>query len=257
MKVRIVGAGRAGRSFQLALSELGVDVELLAARPLLGTAQLRQAAHGTDALLLAVADRFVSAVAAEVEPDAGAALLHCSGSLPLSALAAGAGGPHRRIASLHPLATLPDPVVGSLRLRGGTFFAVSGDQLATELALLLGGRPIVVAEEDRAAYHAAACVAANHLVGLLGQVERIGAAAGLPLEAFLPLARGALDDVAMLGPRAALTGPACRGDLPTLEGHRAALAEGELDGYDAGVRLVHRLAAPAEEPAAASASPWS
>jgi predicted short-subunit dehydrogenase-like oxidoreductase (DUF2520 family) len=258
MKVRILGAGRAGGSFQRALSEVGVDAELVAVRPNLDNGSLAKAAHGQDAVLLAVSDRHVAGVARLLEPDESCVILHCSGSLGLGVLEMGKGGPHRRVASLHPLATLPDPVVGSLRLQGGTFFAVSGDQVATDLAFLLGGRPIVVAEEHRAVYHAAACVAANHLVALLGQVERIAEQAGLPLEAFLPLARGALDDVSMLGPEKALTGPAARRDLATLEAHRAVLPAEETEGYEAGVRLASRLSGEsAERRSPAGASPWS
>jgi predicted short-subunit dehydrogenase-like oxidoreductase (DUF2520 family) len=137
-------------------------------------------------------------------------------------------------------------------LRGRPFFAVAGDQLATDLVLGLHGQPIVVPDEERAAYHAAACIAANHLVGLLGQVERVARGAGLPLEAFLPLARGALDDVALLGPVEALTGPASRGDLVTIDRHRAVVDPAELPGYEAGVALAARLASqqpPSERPA--------
>ncbi|HET9090759.1 MAG TPA: DUF2520 domain-containing protein [Acidimicrobiales bacterium] len=236
MKVRIVGRGRAGRSFELALRDAGVDVELLPGRA--GSPRLAGAAEGCDALLLAVPDRHLGAVAAAVEPAPGCVLVHCSGSLGLDVLPAAFG----RRASLHPLATLPDPVIGSLRLRGGTFFAVSGDPVATELALLLGGQPIVVADGERARYHAAACIASNHLVALLGQVQRVAAEAGLPLEAFLPLARGALEDVGLLGPARALTGPASRGDEATIDAHRAVLGTAELPGYDAGVALARLLA---------------
>ncbi len=236
MKIRIIGAGRAGRSFELALREVGVDVDLLPGRS--PHPALASGAHGVDAVLLAVPDRHIAAVARCIRPEVDCALLHCSGSLGLDVLE-----PHMRRGSVHPLATLPDAVVGSLRLRGGTFFAVSGDQKATDLALVLGGRPIVVDATDRARYHAAACVASNHLVALLGQVQRMAADAGLPLEAFLPLARGALDDVTMLGPALALTGPASRGDGPTIEAHREAIDPSELSAYDAGVELARRLAA--------------
>lgn len=256
MKVRIIGAGRAGRSFEGALRASGLEVEIISGHS--SPDLLAAAAHGVDAVLIAVADRHVASVAAAIEPDRGAAVLHCSGSLGLEALSEALGGCHQRIGSLHPLATLPDPVVGALRLRGGTFFAVSGDQLATDLALLLGGQPIVVAPENRVKYHAAASVAANHLVALLGQVERIAASAGLPLDAFLPLAKGALDDVSMLGPAAALTGAAARGDSPTLEAHRAAIDPSELEGYDAGVHLAERLAGERQQVSSASAlPPWS
>lgn len=233
--IRIVGAGRAGTSLEGALRAAGIEV----GEVLHHTDDLRRAAEGVDAVVLAVPDRFVAAVAARLQPSDDprhGVVLHCSGSLGLDVLA-----PHPRRASLHPLVTLPDPVIGSLRLRGGAFFAVAGDQVATDLALALGGHPIVVPDERRAAYHAAACIAANHLVALLGQVERVAGEVGLPLEAFLPLARGALDDVGMLGPQAALTGPAARGDTPTIERHRAVLEPSERPGYDAGVDLAARL----------------
>jgi len=231
--IRIVGGGRAGRSFEGALGGAGISVLEVLHRG----GEFRDLARCVDAVLLAVPDRAVAEVSAAIEPVSTTVILHCSGSLGLDVLA-----PHSRRGSLHPLVTLPDPVIGSLRLRGRPFFAVSGDQLATDLVLALGGQPIVVPDAERASYHAAACIAANHLVGLLGQVQRVARSDGLPLEAFLPLARGALDDVALLGPVDALTGPASRGDLVTIERHRAVINEAELPGYDAGVALAERLA---------------
>jgi predicted short-subunit dehydrogenase-like oxidoreductase (DUF2520 family) len=106
----------------------------------------------------------------------------------------------------------------------------------------LGGRVVEVADGDRAAYHAAACIAANHVVALLGQVERVAASVGLDLESFLPLTRAAVDDVAALGAGAALTGPARRGDWATLSRHLDALPESERAGYQAGAALATRLA---------------
>jgi predicted short-subunit dehydrogenase-like oxidoreductase (DUF2520 family) len=108
--------------------------------------------------------------------------------------------------------------------------------LVEEVVADLGGRSFVVADGDRAAYHAAAVIASNHLVALLGQVERVAASVGLPLDAFLDLARVTVDNVAELGPAAALTGPASRGDQATLDRHRAALARlgpDEVTTYDA------------------------
>ena len=231
--VRIIGPGRAGRSLAAALEAAGAEV-----LPLLGRSDdCTLAAHGVDVVLIAVPDRAVGEVASAIEPVPTTAVLHTSGALGLDAVAA-----HPRHGSLHPLVTLPDPVIGAARLRSGCYFAVAGDPAATDLALLLRGKPIVVPERARAAYHAAACIAANHLVALLGQVQRVAAASGLPLEAFLPLARGALDDVMLLGPAQALTGPASRGDLETIERHRASLELDELPGYDAGTALAVRLA---------------
>ncbi|HEY1829442.1 MAG TPA: DUF2520 domain-containing protein [Acidimicrobiales bacterium] len=233
--IRIIGPGRAGMSLAAAIgsSPRAFDVVGFLGR----SDDLSQAAQGVDVLIIATPDDVVASVAAVVEPSASTVVLHLSGSLGLDALA-----PHPRRAALHPLVPLPNPEVGAARLRGGVTFAVAGDPIAAELAHCLGGRLVSVADDDRAAYHAAACMAANHVVALLGQVERVAATVGLDLEAFLPLAKAAVDDVAALGPKDALTGPARRGDWATLSRHLDALPEDERPGYQAGAALATKLA---------------
>jgi pantoate--beta-alanine ligase len=216
-----------------ALADAGCDVREVLARH----DDVAGAARDVDVLVIATPDSAIAEVAARVVPVPGTVVVHLSGALGLEALA-----PHPRRASLHPLVPLPSPEVGRVRLRSGITFAAAGDPVAAELARLLGGSVVVVEDEHRAAYHAAACIAANHLVALMGQVERVAATAGLDLDAFLGLARAALTDVAELGPAAALTGPAARGDDATLERHRLTLDAGELPGYEAGVGLARRLA---------------
>jgi predicted short-subunit dehydrogenase-like oxidoreductase (DUF2520 family) len=103
-------------------------------------------------------------------------------------------------------------------------------------------RPFRVDAVDRVRYHAAACVASNHLVALLGQVERLAAHADVPFEAFLPLVRGTVENVDELGPAAALTGPVARGDDETVTRHVDAIPDDERDGYEALVREARRLA---------------
>jgi pantoate--beta-alanine ligase len=215
-----------------ALADAGCDVRDVLARH----DDLAGAARGVDVLVIATPDSAIAEVAARVEPVPGTVVVHLSGALGLDALA-----PHPRRASLHPLVPLPSPEVGRVRLRSGITFAVAGDPVAGDLARLLGGSIVVVDDEHRAAYHAAACIAANHLVALMGQVERVAATAGLGLDAFLGLARAALTDVTELGPAAALTGPAARGDDATLERHRRTLDAAEVPAYDAGVTLARRL----------------
>jgi predicted short-subunit dehydrogenase-like oxidoreductase (DUF2520 family) len=238
--IRIIGPGRAGRSLAAALSARGWHVSGLLGRG----DDVHDAARGVDALVIATPDDTVAEVAAAVAPVATTTVLHLSGSLGLDALA-----PHPRRAGLHPLVPLPTPEVGATRLASGVTFAVAGAPAARTMAEDLGGRVVEVADADRAAYHAAACIAANHVVALLGQVERVAAAVGLDLESFLPLTRAAVDDVAALGPHDALTGPARRGDWATLSRHLDALPEGERTGYQAGAALATRLAqTPADHP---------
>lgn len=222
--VRVVGEGRAGGSLAAALRRAHWPVEVWH-----HDADLTGAAQGVDLLVLATPDAAVDGVAAAVHPAERAVVAHLSGSLGLAPLA---GHPRRGV--LHPLVALPDPERGADRLVGAWFgLAEEGDPLIEEVVDELHGRAVRIAEADWVRYHAAAVVAANHLVALLGQVERLAAGVGAPLAAYLDLARGSLDDVAAIGPAAALTGPVRRGDTATVARHLAALPEDERDAYRA------------------------
>jgi len=96
---------------------------------------------------------------------------------------------------------------------------------ATTLAEAVGLRPVRIAPEDRAAYHAAASIASNFLVTLQAAAERLAATAGADREVFVPLVRATVENWAALGPERALTGPVARGDDETVARQRAAVAE--------------------------------
>jgi predicted short-subunit dehydrogenase-like oxidoreductase (DUF2520 family) len=125
----------------------------------------------------------------------------------------------------------------------GAWFAVDGDAIAGDVVAALDGRAFRVDPDRRAVYHAAACVAANHVVALLGQVERLATAAGAPVDAFFPLVRAAVANAERLGPARALTGPAARGDADTIARHLAAIDPSERDAYEALAVEARRLVA--------------
>ena len=230
--VRIIGPGRAGTSLALALTNAGCDVA-----PMLGRGDdLSAAAHSVGVLVIATPDAAIPDAAAAVEPDPATVVVHLAGSLGLDVLE-----PHPRRAAMHPLVALPNPDIGAKRLVGA-WFAVTGDRFVRTLVDAMYGRAINVADEHRAAYHAAASIAANHLVALMGQVQRVGTVAGVPFEAYLDLARAALDNVADLGPVDALTGPVARGDEVTVQRHLDALPDDERPAYEALADAARRLA---------------
>lgn len=235
---RIIGPGRAGGALAVALADAGWRID----GPLGRDHDPANVTAGTRLVLLAVPDAAVAAVARSLAPG-DAVVAHVAGSLGLDVLA-----PHLRTASVHPLVSLPDAELGARRLTSA-WFAVAGDPVATDVVDALGGRAVAVADEDRTAYHAAAAVAANHLVALLGQVERLARTVGVPLEAYLDLARGALDNVGEVGPAAALTGPVARGDRATVARHLAAIPADERATYamlaEAAQRLVDERVVPA------------
>lgn len=235
--LRVIGPGRAGSALALALGQTGWEVE----PPIRRGDDLAHAAIGVDLLVIATPDGVVGEVAAAVTPAPGTVVAHLAGSLGLDVLSG-----HHHTASLHPLVSIPRPDIGARRLREGAWFGVAANgpgarRLIDQAVSDLNGRSVEVGDDDRAAYHAAACIASNHLVALLAQAERVAAVAGVPLEAFLDLVRGTVDNVELMGARRALTGPVARGDEATLDRHREALDPGERDGYDAMVALARKL----------------
>jgi predicted short-subunit dehydrogenase-like oxidoreductase (DUF2520 family) len=220
-RLLVVGVGRAGGSFADALGDAGWDVAAVHH----GDAAGASAAGEHDLVLLCVPDPAVAAVAGRLAVHDSVVVAHCAGSLGLDVLA-----PHPRVASVHPLVALADRATGVQRLRGA-WFGIAGDPLAGQVVDALGGRAVRVADEDRAIYHAAAVVASNHLVALMGQVQRLAGSVDVPLEAYLDLAVGALANVVATDPATALTGPVARGDWATVQRHLDALPEHERDAY--------------------------
>lgn len=232
-RVRIIGPGRAGSSLATALSRAGWEVLPIVGRD----GDISGAATGVDLVLIATPDHAIAEVSSAIDPSDRVVVAHVSGSAGLHPLAR-----HRRRAVLHPLVALPDAERGAERLVGAWFgIAEDGDPLVAEVVASLRGRVVHVAETGWVRYHAAAVIASNHLVALLGQAERVAGSVGAPVEAFLDLARGSLADVAALGPRAALTGPVRRGDTATVARHLDALPPDERPAYEAMAREAGRL----------------
>ena len=242
----LVGPGRAGTSVALALVGAGYRPVAIAGRgpesastrgavARLAVPVVPVETAGTGAALVVIAtpdadiERTARAVAPGLEPDT--LVVHLSGARGLDALAAVTElRPDCRVGALHPLQTFA--AVDPARV-AGAWAAVAGPPEVAELARTLGLHPFVVDDDRRAAYHAAAVVASNHLVALLGQVERLADVAGVPFDAFLPLVATTLANCAHHGPPAALTGPVARGDADTVAAHLDALPEAERDTYRA------------------------
>ncbi|HEX5616415.1 MAG TPA: DUF2520 domain-containing protein [Acidimicrobiia bacterium] len=255
--VALVGPGRAGTTIALALVAHGARVVAVAGRAP-DAASTREAAacldadpvlvshagRGADLVVLAVPDDAITEVAVALAPslEPGALLVHLAGSQGIDVFApVTASRPDVRVGALHPLQTFPSASAGLERLPGA-WAAVAGDDEVARIAERIGLHPFPLADDARARYHAAASVASNHLVALLGQVDRLATTCGVPFAAFVPLIRASVDNALDLGPEAALTGPVARGDLATIAAHLAALDPTDRDAYRAMAREAARLA---------------
>ena len=254
--VALIGPGRAGTTIALGLMEQGWTVvgvggrapdapSTLTAAACLAThpALVSEVARGAALVIVATPDRAIEQVLLAAEPaiEPGALVIHLAGSRGLDVFAAlQERRTGLRFGALHPLQTFPSATTGLERL-AGAWAAVAGDPAVSEIARALGLRPFELADSDRGRYHAAAVVASNHLVALLGQVERLAATCAVPFEAFAPLVIGSVQNAFELGPADALTGPVARGDLTTVEQHLRDLDPAERDAYRALAREAARL----------------
>jgi predicted short-subunit dehydrogenase-like oxidoreductase (DUF2520 family) len=187
-----------------------------------------------DVVILAVRDDSLRPLVAELSlaggPARGQVVLHLSGALthevlrPLGAMGAALG-------SMHPLMTVSEDPRRAARHFKGACFALEGEVAAVAaadtLARRLGGVPVPIAPEAKAAYHAGAVFASNYVVAVLSAANSLLESAGFDSEtardALLPLSRATLDNVSAGGPMSALTGPIARGDVDTVRRHLAAL----------------------------------
>jgi predicted short-subunit dehydrogenase-like oxidoreductase (DUF2520 family) len=258
----LVGPGRAGTAVAAGLLAAGYRCVAVAGRP--GSSSARQVARrlgarasavgaaGREAgvVIVATPDAAIADAAAELAPGLAPAglVVHLAGAVGVDALSPiAAVRPDVALGALHPLQTLTGP--GDAL--AGAWAAVAGPPAVRHLALELGLRPFPIGDDRRAAYHAAAAVASNHLVALLGQVERLAARAGVPFAAFEPLVRRSVDHAWAEGPAAALTGPVSRGDVETVGRHLDAIGADEQRAYralaDAALRLAGRDEPPLRE----------
>lgn len=151
---------------------------------------------------------------------------HVSGREPASVLQPLADRGARTL-SFHPLGSFPP---GSRpKAFTGLTIGLEGDSLAVAvgraIALDLGAAPVEIPEAVKKAYHLAAAITSNFLVTLLGDVERLLAAADLPAGLTHSLARDTLENLRATSPERALTGPIVRADEEGLEEQVRTLTE--------------------------------
>jgi len=183
-----------------------------------GTMQDMRAA---DLWLLAVPDGQIAPVAAALAacdhlPPATA--FHASGALSADIL-----NPLRdkgwQVASAHCLLSFASPQL-ALQQFAGTPCALEGDaQALAELRALftsLGAQCFDVRAQDKMLYHAGAIFATNFLPVLQDLAEQLWQHSGMPPPLIqhlrASLLQNAVNNITALGPQAALTGPAARGD---------------------------------------------
>jgi predicted short-subunit dehydrogenase-like oxidoreductase (DUF2520 family) len=262
----IIGAGRVGRALGRRLCELDWKIGAVVARSeasarravrFIGTgkacAGLTRRVVASQVILIATPDDEIAVVAQELarigeEELRGKVVLHTSGAMDSTVLnpvqQRGA-----KIGSMHPLQSFSGIAVPSL---DGKIFAIEGEtqavRVARRIARALGGSPLRITGSKKLLYHAAAAMAAGHVLAVVEaatqllvsfKMKRSEAVRGL-----LSLTRQVLENFERLGPRAAWTGPLSRGDYKIVRAHLDALQESPREfaqAYEALNRLAARV----------------
>ena len=262
----IVGAGAVGLALGVALHRAGWPVGAVASRDperrerfrslVLGARGFSEAnalVDDVELVILAVPDDVVAPLAASLRLYSGQAIVHTSGLLGAEVLApALAAG--TQAGAFHPLVAFADLDRALAGLVGATIAIEGDDDLAghlAEMAEAIGGVPVRLTPGSKAAYHAAAVLAAGGVTALLDTIREVAAIVGLDPEGamriYLPLVEQTIANVRALGIPAALTGPATRGDAGTFSAHLAALEAGAPDALAVYRALMERSVAVAEE----------
>ncbi|HEY8905887.1 MAG TPA: Rossmann-like and DUF2520 domain-containing protein [Rhodoferax sp.] len=195
-----------------------------------------------DVWMLSVPDTHIATTAqalAELTTPVGplrpALAFHCSGALCSDVLE-----PLRlagwQVASCHPLLSFARPEL-ALTQFSGTPCALEGDVPAVaELQSAfkhIGAQCFALAAQDKLLYHAGAVFASNFLPVLQDLAEQLWQHSGMPDDLIqqmrATLLQNMVNNIVALGPKAALTGPAARGDGALVTQQGQAVTDWSID----------------------------
>lgn len=249
--LNIIGAGRVGQTLGRLWATSGVfQIQAVFARSMASAQRARDFIGAGQALsdlsvlppadvwMLSVPDSQITPVAQALATLATASgeprpalVCHCSGALGSDQLA-----PLRQlgwqVASCHPLLSFAQPERAVAQF-AGTPCALEGDASALptlEAAFThIGGQCFPLAAQDKLLYHAGAVFATNFLPVLQDLAEQLWQRSGMPEDLAQQmrstLLNNAVTNIVALGPQAALTGPAARGDTALVARQQQALAD--------------------------------
>jgi predicted short-subunit dehydrogenase-like oxidoreductase (DUF2520 family) len=255
LKLNLIGAGRVGQTLaHLATKSKAVQVQDVlttslasaqAACTFIGEGRAVeniQAMRPADLWMIATPDAQIGEATQALAACIGATptlVFHCSGALSSNTLE-----PLRihgaLLASAHPILSFATPSLACMQW-AGTPCALEGDEAAIAvlepLLTNLGAHCFEIQREDKLLYHAGAVFATNFLPVLQSVAEAAWKKAGVPDDIIqrlrASLLANAVNNIVGLGPHAALTGPAARGDLAAIARQSQAVSQWDAQAGEA------------------------
>jgi len=242
LKLGFIGAGTVGTALAVRLSSKGYQVIAVSSRSQTSARKLAQAVSGCHAfnnnqgvadtaelIFITTPDDTIVSVASEIQWHRGQSVVHCSGALSTDILES-AKRPGAQVGAFHPLQTFAGVKQAIENIPGSTFAVEAEEPLLStlkDIATALEGHWIELKANDKVAYHAAAVIACNYLVTLVKLATDLWQSFNIPqsqaTQALLPLIRGTIHNIDIVGIPQCLTGPIARGDIETIKKHLDAL----------------------------------
>lgn len=224
--VLLIGTGRAAFHLGHAMRKAGIPLAGVVGRDAERTAALASLLSTTpimlgvalpkaEVVLLAVRDDAIAEVSGQV-PVSDAVVVHTSGAQPLAGVSKhphhGVLWPVQTLSAGEPMDLAEVPLV--IDANDDRARTVIGD-----LAQRMSTRVLALAHEQRQRVHLAAVLTSNFPVFLVREAQRSLVQQDLPADLLAPLWSATAANVLAKGPDEALTGPARRGDLRTIQRH--------------------------------------
>ncbi len=247
LSISIVGAGKLGGALAIALSRKGYKIRQLVSRNvekankiaslidssprILNENQLEKV--DSDVVLITVQDSEIRTVSENLAErlDHLPFVFHTSGAISSKELFR-LSDEGCDVASLHPLISVSDQVVGANKFKGA-YFCLEGDSEAVstgkQIVSDLEGKPFSILTKNKTLYHAAAVTACGHLVALISiSIEMLlhcGLEPETAREILFPLLSSTIENLEKQTPSEALTGTFARADFETMQKHLAAIRD--------------------------------
>lgn len=246
-KISIIGAGKVGTALGFLLQKKGFKIAAVSSRnketldkalayiKAVATTDLVEAARLGEVIFITTKDDAIEKICCEIAAGGGFQkgnfVFHTSGALSNVVLKS-AKESSAFVGSIHPMQSFAD-VEGAIRQLPHSVFGITAEEPALSVARgiveALRGEIVLIKDEDKPLYHAAACVVSNYLVSLIYFSQKLYShlkiEPKIALKAFPPLMKGTLNNVERLGTVDALTGPIARGDIETVKQHLDSLKE--------------------------------
>jgi predicted short-subunit dehydrogenase-like oxidoreductase (DUF2520 family) len=244
LKVGFIGAGTVGTALAILLSRKGYAVTGVYSRSRSSARKLarevpgcrvlnssQEVANAADLIFITTPDNAIAGVVSQVKWPAGRSVIHCSGADSTDILE-----PARKsgamVGCFHPLQTFAGVRQAIDNIPGSTFAIEASEPLLDtlkDIAAALDGHYIELKASDKVAYHTAAVFASNYMVTLVKMATDLWQTFSIPSDqatrALLPLIRGTLNNIEIIGIPQCLTGPIARGDIGTVNKHLKVLRE--------------------------------